>query len=356
MPWHYGRRRLRLHRRRVRVEARVVRVHAGAVTSTLCAAIVGLAGPVLDDVTAARLRTGAPAGVILFARNIVAADQLVTLTGQLRSVLPRGAVLMVDQEGGRVARLRPPHWRAYPACGALGSERAAWLQGALIGAEARAAGFDVVCAPVLDVRHPGASDVVGDRAFSEDPATVSRLGLAMAEGLLAAGVQPVAKHAPGHGRARSDSHSALPVVDGLDPDDLLPFAAAAHLPWWMTAHVVFRGIDDRPATCSRTIISDLIRGRLGFRGVLVSDDLAMGALDGAPEARARAAWDAGCDLVLYCAGDPAGTEAVLRAAPALSATAQRGMAAAAALAQASRRDLDVATLSAERDAFLAAMA
>jgi hypothetical protein len=213
------------------------------------AAIVGIAGPELGGVEAGLLRAQPPAGVILFARNIIDPPQLAALVAALRRVLPADAVLMVDQEGGRVARLRPPHWRAHPPAAALGALfarspagglRAAWLTGALIGLDCAAAGLDVVAAPVLDLRLPGAHAVIGDRALAADPVTVGRLGRAVAAGLLAAGVQPVGKHAPGHGRARLDSHLALPEVAADDLDaDLLPFALNADLPWAMTAHILY---------------------------------------------------------------------------------------------------------------------
>lgn len=282
---------------------------------------------------------------------------------QLRAVLPPTAVLMVDQEGGRVARLRPPQWTAHPPAGDIGALfgidpraglRAAWLTGALIGAECREAGFDVACAPVLDRRMPGAAAVIGDRSYGEDPATVVRLARAMAAGLLAAGVQPVGKHAPGHGRALVDSHLALPVVEANDLDaDLLAFAASTDLPWMMTAHILFPAWDDeRPATLSPYIIRDVIRGRLGFGGVLVSDDLAMQALDGDPASRAAACLAAGCDVALYCPGDAEGTAAVLRTVPGLTDAAIARLAAAAALAQTRRLALDPAALRAERSTTL----
>lgn len=319
------------------------------------AAVVGLAGPTLSLAEAAYLREMPPAGVILFARNIDDPPQLAGLMRTLHEILPCESVLMVDQEGGRVARLKPPHWASHPPCGALGSERAAWLQGALIGAQAAQAGFDMVCAPVLDVRRPGASDVVGDRAFSTDAATVARMGAAMAAGLLAAGIQPAGKHAPGHGRAHADSHVTLPHVDGLDEDDLLPFAANAALPWWLTAHVVYDGVDSRPATLSPPIVA-MLRDRLGFAGLLCSDDLAMRALSGSPADRARAAWDAGCDLAMYCPGDLSGTLDVLRAAPVVGERIARLMADARAQAAARRQRLDVAALSAERESLMLAPA
>jgi beta-N-acetylhexosaminidase len=332
------------------------------------AAIVGIAGPALDAAEVALFRAHPPAGVILFARNIETPGQLAGLAAALRAVLPPAAVLLVDQEGGRVARLRPPHWREHPAAGTLGAlhagdaaagRRAAWLTGALIGLDC-AEVFDVVCAPVLDLRLPGAhAGVVGDRAYGADPAAVAALGRACADGLLAAGIQPVMKHMPGHGRARADSHLALPVVTAADLSaDMLPFAACAAgpapLPWAMTAHIVYSSLDEhRAATVSPHIIASVIRGRIGFSGVLVSDDLAMQALDGPPEARARAALAAGCDLAAYCRGDVSGTAAVLEAAPRLTPAAAARMAAARALAAARRTPLDATALAAERRALLA---
>lgn len=327
-------------------------------------AITGLAGPTLTQPEADLLRAHPPAGVILFARNIADPLQLAALIAALRAILPPTALLMVDQEGGRVARLRRPHWRAHPPAAALGARfaidpaaatRAAWVHGALIGAEAAAAGFDVVTAPVLDRALPAASDVIGDRAFAADPNTVATLGRAMAEGLLAAGIQPVMKHAPGHGRATTDSHLALPVVTAEDPEpDLLPFALNADLPWAMTAHILFPAWDAaRPATLSPAVIGRIIRGRIGFQGVLVTDDLAMRALTGAPEDLARAALAAGCDLALYCSGAYAPTAALLAACPDLMPAAEARLAAARERAAALRRPLDPAALAAERDRLLA---
>jgi beta-N-acetylhexosaminidase len=331
------------------------------------AAVVGIAGPTLSVAEAALFRAAPPAGVILFGRNIVDPAQLADLAASLRSVLPSCSALLVDQEGGRVARLRPPHWRAHPAAGTLGALhgrdpaaglRAAWLTGALIGLDC--GHFDVVCAPVLDLRWPGAHEgVVGDRAFAADPAAVAALGRAFADGLLAAGILPVMKHAPGHGRARADSHLALPVVDatGLDAD-IAPFAACASgpapLPWAMTAHIVYSCVDEhRAATVSPVVIGSVIRDRIGFAGVLVSDDLAMQALSGPPAERARAALAAGCDLAAWCPGDAAGTAAVLDAVPDISADTRARLAAGRALALDRCQALDEATLAAERDSLLA---
>ncbi len=320
------------------------------------AAIIGIAGPILLPEEEALLRAHPPAGAILFRRNIESPAQLRLLVAALREALRPGAVLMLDQEGGRVARLRPPHWRAHPPCGALGALplpralRAAYLQGALIGLQCAEAGFDTVCAPILDRRVPGASEVIGDRAFAEEPAEVARLARAMAAGLLAAGIQPVGKHAPGHGRATVDSHLALPIVAANDIEaDLLPFVANADLPWLMTSHILYPAWDQtRPATLSPTIIDTIIRGRLGFRGVLVSDDLAMHALDGPPASRAIAALEAGCDVALYCPGDLEGTSSVLRTAPALTGIARARMATARATAAGRRIALDEPALAAER--------
>jgi beta-N-acetylhexosaminidase len=324
------------------------------------AAIVGIAGPTVTAEEASRFREWPPAGVILFARNIRDPSQLFALTRELRRILPPCGVVMVDQEGGRVARLRPPHWRAHPSGATIGAlddaagARAAWLTGALIGLECAAAGIDVVCAPVLDLRLADTTEAIGDRAYGPDPVRVARLGRAMADGLLAAGVQPVGKHAPGHGRARMDSHFHLPVV--AEPDleaDFLPFARNADLPWLMTAHVLYPALDpDHPATHSPRIIGDVIRGRMKFSGLLTTDDLAMAALGGPPAERATRALAAGCDMALYCPGDAEGTESVLRAVPALTDAVVSRLASAASLARTRRLALDPASLQAERDEIL----
>ena len=277
--------------------------------------ILGVSGLRLLAEEQALLRAHAPRGVILFGRNIADPAQLALLVGELREALPEGAVLMVDQEGGRVARLRPPHWPALGPAGDLRNAVEAYVHGRALGAMVKAAGFDVSAAPVLDVRRPNASEVVGDRALSEDPEIVARLGGLLAAGMIAEGVIPVMKHMPGHGRALVDSHLALPVVTEADLSaDYLPFERNRDLPWGMTAHVIYTAIDDKnPATVSKTVIREIIRGRIGFKGVLVSDDLAMQALSGTPAERAVAALGAGCDIALYCPGDMAGNAAVLEA-------------------------------------------
>ena len=326
-------------------------------------AIVGIAGPALLVEEAALFRAFPPSGVILFARNIQDPAQLAHLVAALKQVLPEHADLMVDQEGGRVARLRPPHWTAHPPAAALGrlfdtdpaaGLRAAWLTGALIGLACRNTGFTIAAAPVLDISIPGAHDVIGDRAFAQNSVSVARLGAAVANGLLAAGILPIGKHAPGHGRARVDSHLSLPRVDDDDLSaDIRPFALRADLPWMMTAHIVYRTLDpDLPATLSATVIQTIIRGRIGFKGVLVTDDLAMKALSGTPADLAAQALAAGCDIALYCSGDFALTEALLRTCPAVTpATSQRLRAGRKAAAN-RRLNLNPASLKAERDCLL----
>ena len=329
----------------------------------MIAAIVGIAGTTLSGDETALFRAHPPAGVILFARNITDPDGLHELTQALRNILPATAVLMVDQEGGRVARLKPPHWRAHPSAAAHGALfardpaaglRAAWITGALIGLDCAGAGFDVACAPVLDLRLPGAHDVIGDRAFAANPQHVAQLGHAMAAGLLAAGIQPVGKHAPGHGRARADSHLELPVVTDTDLQaDWLPFAANADCPWMMTAHVLYPALDKlAPATLSAAIVADIIRGRIGFGWVLVSDDLAMRALDGTPLRRAQGALAAGCDVALYCSGETGPTAGLLAGCPELTGAAVARLAAARTLAAARRVSLDGAALAHERNGLL----
>jgi beta-N-acetylhexosaminidase len=232
--------------------------------------------------------------------------------------------------------------------------RAAFLTGAIIGATCRAMGFTVVCAPVLDLALPGFDAVIGDRGFSANPVIVAELGRAVADGLGAAGIVPVIKHLPGHGRATVDSHLALPERDDIAEDELLPFIRNAELPWAMTAHLLYRAQDSvNPATLSAQIIANIIRGRIGFQGVLVSDDLAMQALSGPPEDRAVAALAAGCDLALYCSGDLAANRAVLAACPLVSPQTQARLATARAWASARLTPVDVDALIREREELLA---
>ena len=226
------------------------------------------------------------------------------------------ALVLIDQEGGRVQRLRPPHWRAYPPAARFGdlfardplaALRAVRAVSWLLASELGALGINADALPVLDVPVEGAHDIIGDRAYARDPGTAALLARAAVAGLAAAGVAPVIKHIPGHGRARADSHQELPVVDAplgaLRTHDFLPFAALADAPMAMTAHVIYAAIDAaNPATTSPRVIADIIRGEMGFDGLLMSDDLNMQALSGPLAARAEAALNAGCDVVLHCSG------------------------------------------------------
>ncbi|MGH7024005.1 MAG: beta-N-acetylhexosaminidase [Caulobacteraceae bacterium] len=283
------------------------------------AAIFGCAGPALTAEEAAFFRDVQPWGFILFGRNIQDPAQVRALTSALRETVGRDdAPILVDQEGGRVARLKPPRWPRYPPARAIADLAAtdpslacemAWLGARLVAHDLGEIGINVDCAPVLDVPAAGAHDIIGDRAYGAQPELVGLLGRMAAEGLMAGAVAPVVKHIPGHGRALADSHLELPVVDAdladLEAVDFAPFRALADAPMAMTAHVVYRALDpDRPATISPTVIGDTIRGRIGFSGLLMTDDLSMRALGGSFAGRTRAALEAGCDVVLHCNGDP----------------------------------------------------
>ncbi|MBI4185207.1 MAG: beta-N-acetylhexosaminidase [Proteobacteria bacterium] len=300
------------------------------------AAIFGCAGARLVEAERAFFAEADPLGFILFARNCVDPAQVAALVAALRGCVGRAdAPVLIDQEGGRVARLRPPHWRAPPTGMRFGdlwagaprvAEEAVRLNARLIAAELSPLGITIDCAPVLDVAQPGAHEVIGDRAFAGDAEAVTRLGRAFADGLGEGGVLPVAKHVPGHGRATVDSHAELPVVAAplaaLRAVDFPPFRALNDLPLAMTAHVVYRAIDaDNPATTSARVIAEVIRGEIGFEGMLVSDDLSMGALTGTLAGRAERALAAGCDVVLHCNGRMAEMLAVAGAAPRLAGPA-----------------------------------
>jgi len=293
-------------------------------------AIVAVAGPALAAEEAALFARRPPAGVILFARNCRDRVQLRRLVSDLRTTCgPRPLLLLVDQEGGRVQRLRPPEWRALPAMAAVGALAArdpeaglcaARLVGRLIAHDLAEVGIDATAAPCLDLAFPDTTEAIGDRSFGPDPELVGRLGRALLDGLAQGAVLGVIKHMPGHGRARLDSHHTLPVVRATAAElaraDLRPFAACADAPLGMTAHLVYEALDpERPATLSPRLIRETIRGAIGFRGLLLSDDLNMGALAGPLPERASAALAAGCDLVLACRGDLAETAALLDALP-----------------------------------------
>ena len=309
-----------------------------------CAAILGCSGPTLTAEEAAFFRAVKPWGFILFGRNVETPDQVRRLTDDLRGTVERGdAPILVDQEGGRVARLKPPHWRRYPPGRAYGDlppasrREVARLGARLLAHDLAAVGVNVDCLPVLDVRDPDGHEVVGDRAYSDDPAEVAALGRAAAEGLMAGGVLPVVKHMPGHGRAAADSHETLPVVDAsaedLEARDFAPFRALADMPMAMTAHVVYASIDSsRPATTSPAVFRQVIRGAIGFEGLVMSDDLAMQALDGGFAERAERSRAAGCDVVLHGKGDlPAMGQVADGAAALAGRAAERARAALARL-------------------------
>jgi beta-N-acetylhexosaminidase len=304
------------------------------------ALIVGVSGTQLDAAERNFLKAADPLGFILFARNIASPDQIRSLIADMRACVDRqDAPVLIDQEGGRVARLRPPHWRAAPAAALFGerahsdpdaARQAVHLNAQLIGAELAALGITVDCAPVADVPEVGADPIISDRAFAADAAMVADLATAFCEGLASMGVLPVIKHIPGHGRAGVDSHKGLPHVDtnkaDLATQDFAPFKALARLknpePWAMTAHVVFKAFDQKlPATLSSIVIEDVVRDAIGFDGIVISDDLSMGALEGAFEDRAAGALAAGCDLVLHCNGKLDEMEAVARGTSDLGAGA-----------------------------------
>ncbi|MEZ5865764.1 MAG: beta-N-acetylhexosaminidase [Geminicoccaceae bacterium] len=307
-------------------------MRASAGTSEARAAIVGIAGTILEPEERRLLVEHPPAGFILFKRNCASRSQLLDLTTELRALFPdRWVPILVDQEGGRVQRLGPPHWpQLWPArmLGRLAEhdrpagEQATMLQAKALATMLREVGIDVVCAPCLDLLMPETTRAIGDRAFGADPGLVAGLGRITADTLLASGVLPVIKHLPGHGRATCDSHLELPRVVAeralLDASDWQAFRPLADLPLGMTAHIVFAAIDpDRPATQSPRVIAEVIRGAIGFQGLLLSDDLSMQALSGPIEERAGLALAAGCDLALHCNGDAAEVDAVLRVAPPL---------------------------------------
>jgi beta-N-acetylhexosaminidase len=299
-------------------------------------AIFGLAGPSLTDDERDFFRDADPAGYILFARNVENRAQMRALTDELRAIHGRERLLIsIDQEGGRVARMRPPEWDRYPAgevfarlwdVAPASAIEAARANAEALGLDLAEVGVTVDYWPVLDVREPGTHDVIGDRALGSDPMQVAALGRAILDGLSRAGVAGCIKHMPGHGRARADSHKELPTVDAAEEDleiDIEPFRALAHAPIGMTAHLRYPVWDaDNPATQSSFIISEVIRRRIGFTGLLLSDDIYMEALCGTISDRGVTALAAGCDLVLNCHGGVAEMAEVAAALPALSREAR----------------------------------
>ena len=328
--------------------------------------ITGVAGASLTAEERQFLKDADPWGVILFARNVGDGSSLRGLVEDCRSALGRNAPVLVDQEGGRVQRLRPPLCPNYPPGAAYGAvyarDRDAGLRAARLGARLIAAdlarfGIDVDCLPLADVPVSGSDPIIGDRAYGLDPAQVAAVAGAIAQGLLDGGVLPVLKHIPGHGRATADSHERLPVVTAdratLEATDFAAFRPLAGLPLGMTAHVVFTAFDPvAPATSSATIVGEVIRRSIGFQGLLMSDDVSMGALSGSLGERTKAAIAAGCDMVLHCNGKMEEMTAVAGQAPKLTGEARRR--ADAALAQ--RRPAAPIDLATGRAEFLDLMA
>ena len=330
------------------------------------AAIFGCSGYRLSAEERAFFAQANPWGFILFRRNVESPDQVKALVQELRACVGRDdAPVLIDQEGGRVQRLGPPFWPKYPpgesylkaAGGDVAKARELVRLGArLMAHDLHELGINVDCVPVLDVPVPGAHDIIGDRAYARDPQTVARLGRAACEGMLAGGVLPIIKHIPGHGRAFADSHHDLPVVetalDELDAWDFVPFRANSDMPMAMTAHVVFTAVDaEEPATTSKAGIK-LMRERLGFGGLIMTDDLSMKALSGTLTERAERSLAAGCDMLLHCNGNLDEMAEVMEGAKPLSGDAARRADTAMSRIVAEPEPLDIV---AERARFFAIM-
>lgn len=328
-------------------------------------AIFGLSGPTLTDDERAFFRDADPAGYILFGRNVQTRDQLRTLTEDLRAIHGRDQLLIsIDQEGGRVARMKPPEWPRYPAGEAFArlwdlapasAIEAARANAQALGMDLAEVGITLDCWPCVDVRVPGAHDVIGDRALGTEPKQVAALGRAVLDGLSRAGVVGCVKHIPGHGRAGADSHKALPRVEAdvvALAQDLAPFRALNKAPVAMTGHILFPVWDaDRPATLSPFIVQSIIREKIGFDGLLITDDLDMQALSGTIPERAAASLAAGCDVVLNCWGRMADMVGIAQAVPAV--TPQGAARLDRAMASAQPQPALQGDLLATRDALLA---
>jgi beta-N-acetylhexosaminidase len=298
--------------------------------------ITGVSGLTLSAEERDFMRAERPWGFIIFKRNIDSHNQVIALLKELReSIDDFDAPVLIDQEGGRVQRFGPPQWPAYPPGALFGTLydidrklglRAAWLSARLIAADLIDLGVTVDCLPLADVPIAGADAVIGNRAYGTEPGKVAAIARAVTEGLEQGGVLPVLKHIPGHGRATADTHFRLPVVETsrteLERTDFAAFQPLADLPMAMTAHVVFSALDPaQPATTSATIIEQVIRGVIGFQGLLMSDDVSMNALAGSVAERTRAIVSAGCDMVLHCNGDLVEMREVARESPELSGKA-----------------------------------
>jgi beta-N-acetylhexosaminidase len=304
----------------------------------LRAFITGVAGPELSADERAFIQAMRPWGFILFKRNIETPDQVARLVAELKKCAGRSdPPVLIDQEGGRVQRLGPPHWPLYPPGASFGALydvdpaiglKAARLSARLIAADLSELGINVDCLPLADVPVAGADAVIGNRAYGTEPSKVAAIARAVTEGLAEGGILPVLKHIPGHGRATADSHLRLPTVDTskheLEKTDFAAFRPLSDLPMAMTAHVVFSALDPvHPATTSATIISQVIRGAIGFQGLLMSDDVSMNALSGSIGERTKASFAAGCDVVLHCNGNPEEIRKVAAETPELSGKALR---------------------------------
>ncbi len=331
------------------------------------AAIFGCAGTELGIEERYFFENTNPLGFILFSRNVESPDQVRTLVHDLRAAVDRpDAPVLIDQEGGRVQRLGPPTWQARPPQALFAkiakddcslAREAASLNAHLIATELIDLGIDVDCLPVLDVPTDDAHDIIGDRAFGHDPAVIAELGEAVIAGLMAGGVMPVAKHLPGHGRAKQDSHLELPRVDTdadtLRETDFLPFRHLYYAPWGMTAHIVYEAFDpEQPATLSETVIQEVIRGEIGFSGFLVSDDINMKALSGKASENVVRALDAGCDAVLHCNGDLEDMIEVSDVLPELSGMSMQRLGSASAMMPVSE-DIDMAELQSQFESMIA---
>jgi beta-N-acetylhexosaminidase len=331
------------------------------------AVIFGCDGHELTAAEQAFFQAVKPLGFILFNRNCGSPEQVRRLTKSLRETVGRGdAPILIDQEGGRVQRLRGEHWRPRPPAAAFGAivrqnpaaaRELAYDNARVMAAELHDLGINVDCVPCIDVPVEGAHDIIGDRAFGRDPWTVTALGQSVVDGMLDGGVLPVIKHMPGHGRARADSHMELPVVETsraeLERTDFVPFRALAKAPLGMTAHVVYTDIDaGAPATTSKRVLDEIVRGFIGFDGALMTDDLSMRALKGSFAERVHASIAAGCDLILHCNRNMDEMREVAEATPILSGKAlERTERALAALRR--PKPIAVAEVQARLDSALA---
>jgi beta-N-acetylhexosaminidase len=329
-------------------------------------AIFGLAGDVLTADERAFFREADPAGYILFGRNVQDRAQLRALTDELRAIHGRERLLVsIDQEGGRVARMKPPEWEAFPPGEAFArlwqvapasAIEAARANAEALGHDLAEGGITVDYLPLLDVRQPGAHDVIGDRALGEEPMQVAALGRATLDGLARAGVTGCVKHMPGHGRAGADSHKELPTVEASEAElesDLEPFRTLRDAPIGMTAHVRYTAWDsDNPGTLSPTVIKEVIRGKIGFTGLLLTDDIDMEALSGSVPERSERAIAAGCDIVLNCWAKMDDMVGIAERLPAISGAAQERLDRALSGTEAAHSRVDRAQLIARRDALL----